>query len=129
MDIQRMVRVPGVEPGSQPWEGHIIAAIRYPRVLPYALASFCLVAKASADGYGCPFKNSKSEILNFWFQLPWVKMRRFAEYISGKRHPIKKEQRSVREEHKFCLITFMEPSRGFEPRTPALRKRCSSQLS
>lgn len=26
-----MVRVEGVEPSSQPWEGYIIAAIRYPR--------------------------------------------------------------------------------------------------
>ena len=26
-----MVRVEGVEPSSQPWEGHIIAVIRHPR--------------------------------------------------------------------------------------------------
>jgi hypothetical protein len=27
-----MVRVPGIEPGSRPWEGRILATIRYPLV-------------------------------------------------------------------------------------------------
>lgn len=33
--VAAMVRVPGVEPGSQPWEGHIIAAIRYPHFFKF----------------------------------------------------------------------------------------------
>ena len=31
-----MVRVEGVEPSSYPWEGYIIAAIRYPRASNYS---------------------------------------------------------------------------------------------
>ncbi len=58
ISLKQLVRVAGVEPASQPWEGYIIAVIRHPR-------------------------------------------------------------------NDDCL----EPPPGFEPGTPALRKRCSSQLS
>ncbi len=41
-----LVRVGGVEPPSQPWEGCIMAVIRHPLVRVCSAASFCLLGKS-----------------------------------------------------------------------------------
>jgi hypothetical protein len=39
-----MVRVLGIEPSAQPWEGYILATIRYPQAAGGGLRTPCLAA-------------------------------------------------------------------------------------
>lgn len=101
-----MVRVERIELSSQPWEGCIIATIRYPPIENYGLARFRWPPRAKPTKCLASERKDCGDLSGIFWKL--LAPKRFCEVVA---HP------------------DVEPPWRFELQTSALRKRRSSQLS